>query len=226
MEPWYAEPEWWLVILGFPMLFFIGWQAWETRRVSQSARDAVIETGKSAEAALLNAKAVINAERAWVVAELHPLSRRDEDGQWFGYDGKRLTTEETLAARHMAYSLRIRNMGRTPAQILSYQMAYSCLPEGVTDLDPNATPNIIGTYEFNHFLADRDPIEILPPFNARNYLMDAWDEIEQLKKTGVFHGWVKYRHMFSPEEFLSKYCYVYTPSLKKLTMVGRHTKYG
>src|SRR5436309_722015 len=35
---WYASPEWWLVILGFPTLFFLGWQANETRRAANAAR--------------------------------------------------------------------------------------------------------------------------------------------------------------------------------------------
>jgi len=186
-----------------------------------------VQTKVAAEAARLNAQAVINAERAWVVVELHPFSRRDEDGQWIGEeDGKRLTTEDIIAGKHMAYSLRIRNMGRTPAQILSYQMSYSCLPEGVRDLPTESQRNVYETAEFNHFLADRDPIEILPPFDTGVYMRDSWAEISELKKTGVFHGWVKYRHMLSADEFRSDYCYVYTPSLKRLTMVGRHTKYA
>jgi hypothetical protein len=34
---WYATPEWWLAILGFPTLFFLAWQAVETRRAAEFA---------------------------------------------------------------------------------------------------------------------------------------------------------------------------------------------
>jgi hypothetical protein len=54
---WYAQPEWWLFILGIPTLFVIGWQSGETRKSANAAKDA-------AKAALLNAQAIINAERA------------------------------------------------------------------------------------------------------------------------------------------------------------------
>jgi hypothetical protein len=50
---WYAaieRPDWWLVVLGFATLGIVAWQTYQTK--------------KAAEAALLNAQAVINAERA------------------------------------------------------------------------------------------------------------------------------------------------------------------
>jgi hypothetical protein len=59
---WYTplkRPEWWLVILAIPTLIFVGWQARETAR--------------SAKAAQGNAEALINSERAWVIAELVPI---------------------------------------------------------------------------------------------------------------------------------------------------------
>jgi len=181
---------------------------------------------KAANAALMSAQVVINAERAWIVVEMHPVYRRDEHGYWFSEDGVQLTTKEILAGEHLAYSLRIRNVGRTPAQILSYQFVYSCLPEGFKDIPPHSDGDISQTGVFNHLLPNGSgPIEILPPFDIGTYMTDSRTEIEDLKKTAVFHGWVKYRHMFSTDECQSDYCYVYRPSLKKSMAVGRRTKY-
>jgi hypothetical protein len=41
MTHWYTSPEWWLCILGLATLIFIAWQAWETRKAAQSARDGI-----------------------------------------------------------------------------------------------------------------------------------------------------------------------------------------
>jgi hypothetical protein len=39
--PWYEMPEWWLLILGVPTLIIVAWQAWETRKAAESAKDSV-----------------------------------------------------------------------------------------------------------------------------------------------------------------------------------------
>jgi hypothetical protein len=65
------RPEWWLVILGFGTLAVVLWQT--------------VQTKKAAQAALLNAQAVIDAERAWLTVsitdKLRPLpdSPRNRD---------------------------------------------------------------------------------------------------------------------------------------------------
>jgi hypothetical protein len=52
LPKWYASPEWWLVILGFPTLLFIGWQAWEMRSGGETTNRQM--------------QHLINAERAWI----------------------------------------------------------------------------------------------------------------------------------------------------------------
>jgi len=186
-------------------------------------RKQSINTEKAANAASLNAQAVINAERAWVVAELHPMGKKRDDKLWVDDSGMPFTTEQILASKHEEYSLRIKNIGRTPAQIISFEMSYSCVPEGVTEL-PSSSPVASYLRDFEHLLANSDPIEILAPFNPGDYMKDSWLDIKALKKTAVFHGWVKYRHMLTDEDCWWDYCYVYTPSLGRLTAVGRYTK--
>lgn len=39
---WYASPEWWLVIMAFPTLLFLGWQSWETRKSARAAQVALV----------------------------------------------------------------------------------------------------------------------------------------------------------------------------------------
>jgi len=53
---WYVSPEWWLVILGFPTLFFIGYQAKKSAEAATAAKDS--------------AAALVNSERAWLSVEI------------------------------------------------------------------------------------------------------------------------------------------------------------
>lgn len=87
---WYADlkrPEWWLVVAAFVTLGVIAWQAIETRRAAQATKEA-------AEAALLNAQAVVNAERAWL-------------------------TVTARAYGHERFYFEATNHGKTPAEIVN-----------------------------------------------------------------------------------------------------------
>jgi len=56
-------------------------------------------------------------------------------------------------------------------------------------------------------------------------MRDDSDAIERLEKTAVIHGWVKYRHMLSTtDDCYADFCYAYTVSEERLTVVGRYTK--
>jgi hypothetical protein len=44
---WYASPEWWLAILGFPTIFIIGWQAVRTADAAQAAKVSAEATQSS-----------------------------------------------------------------------------------------------------------------------------------------------------------------------------------
>jgi len=70
---WGDVPTWLLVVVG-------GAAAWIALRtlndIREQTRNTAVAAGaaqKSADAALLNARAVINAERAWVLVELEPV---------------------------------------------------------------------------------------------------------------------------------------------------------
>jgi len=85
---WYTSPEWLLVILGFPTLFFIGWQSWETRKAARATKESVTaiqnqlpELQKSAKAAERSAEVAaqtlelyISKERAWLRIAVEPFS--------------------------------------------------------------------------------------------------------------------------------------------------------
>jgi hypothetical protein len=97
---WYSNPEVWLCILGFPTLIFVGCQTWTT--------------AKAAKAALLNAQAVITAERAWVMADLswygESLRIVEETGTFGGGPTVETTEIENI-------KLTCKNQGKSPAWI-------------------------------------------------------------------------------------------------------------
>jgi hypothetical protein len=65
---WYKaleRPDWWLVIIAGLTGCVISWQSWEMRKAA--------ETGlESTKAALLNAQALINSERPWILITTKP----------------------------------------------------------------------------------------------------------------------------------------------------------
>src|SRR5882757_1042310 len=81
---WYTpleRPDWWILIAAVGTLIVIGWQTVQTR--------------KAADAALLNAKALVDSERPWLIAE---------------------TIRDSIN-RHV-YEIKITNFGRTPARFI------------------------------------------------------------------------------------------------------------
>ncbi len=91
---WYESPEWVLVIVGCVTFIVIGWQSFETRRSADAAQKATIAAKDGADAALLNARALITSERPWFVAN---VECDDKDlGLW---------------------KVRIVNKGRTPGHL-------------------------------------------------------------------------------------------------------------
>lgn len=220
---WYASPEWILVIVGSFTFIVIGWQAWETRRSADAA-------SASANAALLNAQAIINSERAWVVVELVPVCAKF--GNWWhrpaGNGWAAMSDEEILNGDHLKHKLKFTNMGRTPAHILGFQIGYSCLLEGVTDLPEGASGDIVKFHPFDHLLAASASEEVLEPILDVNWYIGSSNSIEviraikELKRTAVFHGWVRYQHVFSGNDVVEEpFCYCYSHQNMRLNRVVR-----
>lgn len=229
---WYApfkRPEWWLVGVGLVTLGIIGWQAIETRRAAQAMRDSLPFQERAATAAKENTDAQINAERAWVIPEFLPFARIGTDRRWHTKD-RALTTEEILRGEHLRCFVKLTNMGSTPAQVISIQVNYTCLPQqSVSELPANTQGQLIHMYPFNHFLAGKEAIEIFDPsidvHASITQSAESFGRIQDHRATAIFYGWVQYRHMFSDKEScFADFCYVYTPELKRLTSAGPYPK--
>ena len=199
---WYGSPEWVLVVVGIVTAGVIWFQSWATLRAARATERMVEPTGKSAEAALLNAKAAINAERAWV-----------------------LVTMDRKATDY--YALVVTNHGRTPAEILGIQRVEN-FPEKTDDLPdmPNyglpteflqrriLVPNEVWIYETTS-LGQVVPAEMLP-------------DISKSKRRYYQYGVVRYRDVLSGTEHETRFSFMFSPTLQNWIVNGptrEYTKY-
>jgi len=225
----------WLEGIALVLIF-----VWDRRDSRQQHRETLAQmeimrnqaraTETAADAATKSAEALINSERAWVMAELVPICVKF--GDWWhrpaGSSWAPLSQEEVLKGDHLKYKLKFTNMGRTPAHILSFQIGYSCLLEDVTDLPEGTSGDLVEAHAFDHLLAASASTEVLEPIIDVNWYINSSDSIEvikaikDLKRTAVFHGWVRYQHVFSNTDVIEEpFCYSYSPQNMRLNKVVR-----
>ena len=111
------DPNWVLVIVGSVTCLVIGWQSFETRRAAKGA--------------FLNAQAVINAERPWL-----------------------LVTLEEVSGPGTGFIIRAKNKGRTPAMIVSARIGCA-VAENVEKL-PGKPPYGDGSLVQDHIVIPED----------------------------------------------------------------------
>lgn len=221
---------------GIALLLIFAWDRWDSHQQHEQTltqmkimQDQARASEAAANAANRSAEALINSERAWVVAGVRPYAKQFGDRRWYRQlDGAPLTTEEVLSRKHLRYWLTITNMGRSPAQIIGIALVYTCLGKSVTDLpESGAGEKAFKSYHaFEHLLGgDGQSVEITEAIDMGMYMKDDLDAIKKFEKTAVIHGWIKYRHMFSTtDDCYADFCYSYKASEEKLVTVGRHTK--
>jgi len=239
-----ATPNWFdshqylaLWLEGVALLAIFIWDRLDSRKQHEETlaqmevmRNQARATETAANAATKSAEALINSERAWIIAELVSQAVRTSDNHWCRFVGSGLvsmSTEEVLAGHHLRYKLKLTNMGRTPGQIFDFRIRYSCLGEGVRDLPENDGGTQASYRPFEHLLGGNgQTVEIVEPIiDVGSYMGDDVDAIKRFDKTAVIHGSVKYRHMFSSaDDCYADFCYSYTVSQERLSTVGRHTK--
>ncbi len=117
---WYTSPEWWLVIVAFLTLVFLGRQAWETRR--------------SAEGTKASLESLINSERAWVMV----------DFEWIPNLGIANGSNSEIGHNYsVEHFLICTNCGKTPGWITEIRFKIGVLPlppiPQLDDVDPQHT---------------------------------------------------------------------------------------
>jgi len=201
---WYQSPEWILIIIGGITALVIGWQSCETR--------------KAATAALLNAQAVINAERAWI--SVLPYNWSPE---FFSKLEKDDPTPEGPMGKwpisHL-FQAQIKNVGRTPATIEGLAIRYIRTSTHPSKLPPEPDYGELDTEE--HVLIPNDEMlgtGVLTP--DMGTLTKA--QVRDIAEGNEFlfaYGIVKYRDVYKlPHE--TRFGYIYQTPESYFVMDGK-----
>jgi hypothetical protein len=175
-------------IIAVITLLCIKSQFEDTRRALHWAKRSAIAAKKSADAAFLNARAIINTERAWLTVD--------------------------FVAEGSDYALWVTNRGRTPAEIINYQFWIACPPiaERVfPENPPNTFIKPINTLLISGNLWDEDE-----RFNMSQYFGSEWDAIICGNKTGLIRIRINYKNSITKEPHETEVVYSYRASESKM----------
>ena len=187
---WYESlerPEWWLVILGFPTLVFVGWQAWETR--------------KSASAALLNAQALVNSERPWMVITIeHSPSVFQDD----------------------VFTIKAINRGRSPAEVIS--RSENCLiVKGEGQMPPEPMYTETGTLRNSQIVVTEGEFTLETVSEGYLHQMceseEMFAELKSFTRQAYIFGQIVYRDLIKGDEHRTRWCCMYFPGHPRCTFV-------
>ena len=169
----------------------------QIRANEQQFRQQLKVAQGAADAAKLNAQAVINAERARIIAEL-----------------------ERVGSSH-DYSFRVTNWGRTPAIVTSHGFRAGGVPIEMSQLPENL--EFVQVQNTNIIIKSGGDFKILERFELSQYMKDWWQDINAGKKTGIFEVSVKYLDVFSRTEHETRIVYSYKVSESRLVPLPRYT---
>jgi hypothetical protein len=191
------------LVMNWPMVVVgIGgvWAALSTLSVIKRQTAA---TESASKAALLNARAVINAERSWLVVGTF-LDKEDPEVVRFG----------------------CRNQGRTPAKVISLS-ARPCFVKSPTDLDVPPDYSSPAVLPDLNIIVNADSFPIDHGVNARKFIQDKGkkDLIESSREYLVYYGNVIYRDTLYDESspaglHETRWCFFYQPYEKKFRRCG------
>lgn len=157
--------------------------AWDTL---DDIKQQTVNAKTAADAALLNAQAIINAERAWIDMELLPVNPPQG------------SSDDFVAKREC--KLQIINRGRTPAYVLSWTIGVGC-------------PGVKSIHEFHlglltkidsggvhRFLEPGRVVNELKVFDLSHYFGTEWKDVLKGKKMGFFEVTISYADIVSSED--------------------------
>lgn len=183
-----ASPPWWYILVAWPegitawaILFTLGAIIWQT-----------VQTKKAAEAALLNAQAVIDSERAWMIANI--------DKPIIPLDGLYM----------FAGLPKLVNKGKTPAFVFEIGNNVTILPAG------EQLPQEPKSYRSKNVIHyEGRGIAVAPEGAIGKYVMsnEPEDPTPILREERIIwvYGYIKYRDVFFDKERETRYCFRLIP---------------
>jgi hypothetical protein len=186
----------------------------ETRANADAARD-------SAKTALLNARAIINAERPWLFIEIKTIADpRDMPG---------------ITPKSMAFSVKFKNWGKTPAEIVGFDHHPDCR-DNTDDLPLPPTYSLDGEVMAHTRMVPPGETWCPPEdyFRPDTFLVgDQWTEIRHSKKRFIYWGRIQYRDLIEESKTIHElkrdgpvtihetcFCYFWSPRLNEFLITG------
>jgi hypothetical protein len=198
---WWAQSDWWLVVIAGVTGLVIGWQAWETRKSARGAQEA-------AQASERSARAQMDADRAWVIVSVHGQPEHPLTKQLF------LGVIPDLV-------LELQVFGNTPAKITSEKIRCHVVGAKDTTLPPKPTLDLTPDYSQCREFAD-GPVT-LPPGHKflRNICLEFVSGADVMAQVvAVAHGqavWCCYGKIEYEDAFkrkgVTQFCAIYRPQM-------------
>ena len=170
----------------------------QAQKQAHSTMEAAQAAKQSADAAALNAQAIINSERPWVF--IHAVKPDNSPGR--------------TVARFVAT-----NRGRTPAEIAVIRTSFAF---GNPDALPDFPSYPLSNLEWTHkkYLATNDTAEVFN-FDCGAIISDEqWKKMLKEKKVVIFYGQIVYRNLITRAEHETRFCYWLTMSMEANLVVG------
>jgi len=163
---------------------------------------------KSAEEAKKSAEAYISGERAWVAGELMPFASRYSNGRWYRFVENtpvEMSDKEIIAGQHLQFTLRLINLGKTPAFIVNYN---------IYCLRVKTSREAIAFGQPYRFISGGDSWDI-QMFNISEYAKTATDADPVMIDVTLF-----YQHVFSKTDVAEEHIvYMFLPETDTLQRI-------
>lgn len=187
---------------------------------TKSVRKAADAAKDSADAALLNAKSIINSERPWLFIEI------------------KTTAEPSIPVgevpKYMGFSVSFRNWGKTPAEVVSFDQHLDCR-ENLDDLPSPPEYFLKGRVMVHTRMVPPGQVWCHPSeshFSPESSLVgDQWNEIRNSRQRFIYWGRIQYRDLIEESKTIHElkevgtihetcFCYFWSPRLNEFLICG------
>jgi hypothetical protein len=185
-----------------------------TRKAAEGAQG-------SANAALLSARAIINAERPWMFIEIKTIAHG--------------ATPIGDVPAHISFSIRFRNRGKTPAEIIGFEEHPECR-QSTDDLPPSPQYRAQGEVLMHTRMVPPGEVwdEIMTYTPAELFSAGGhWNDIRASRRRLIYWGRLQYRDLVEQAKTVHEldrskpitihetcFCYFWSPRLNEFLITG------
>lgn len=223
-DPYYVAYVWVTILatlVNGGIFFIIMKQGVHIESQTAHMKESVDLARASADAALLNAMAIINAERPWLI---HAIERTERGVGAFDQQAK------DIQKRQSAFTVTIHNRGRTPAELVTVfeSFAFTKKGEELPEVPDYGCPTELRQ---QRILSPNEPAHaLLSTFTLEQALEADFpsNELQTGEKWCWRYGHVIYKNVIDGKRHETRFCYIYLAEADSFIISGppeysRHT---